>query len=148
LSPEESEPETGDPDSYDVWLDSGLMNVAAASDLLKPNDALLMRCCPVSTKINHVANDNDEFSATVKFAGVTLYTLRQLGKAMVYSIATPRQAGCFAMRSKRRAIPRGKESLGRCGMPSHVWPKLPTAPMTRFCISAKPSIAIIEMPMP
>jgi hypothetical protein len=27
----------------------------AASDLLKPYDSRLMRCCPVSTRINHVA---------------------------------------------------------------------------------------------
>jgi putative SOS response-associated peptidase YedK len=25
-----------DPDSYDLWLDPGMMNVAAASELLKP----------------------------------------------------------------------------------------------------------------
>jgi putative SOS response-associated peptidase YedK len=28
-----------DPDSYDVWLDPGMQNVAAASELLKPYDA-------------------------------------------------------------------------------------------------------------
>jgi hypothetical protein len=26
-----------DPDSYDVWLDPGMQNVAAISDLLKPS---------------------------------------------------------------------------------------------------------------
>jgi putative SOS response-associated peptidase YedK len=28
-----------DPDSYDLWLDPEMRNVAAASDLLKPYDA-------------------------------------------------------------------------------------------------------------
>ena len=57
-----------DPDSYDLWLDSGMTNVSAASDLLKPYDARLMRCFPVSTRINHVANDDVECSAPVELA--------------------------------------------------------------------------------
>jgi hypothetical protein len=40
----------------------GMTNVTAASELLKPYDARLMRCYPVSTRINHVANDEEEFS--------------------------------------------------------------------------------------
>ena len=52
-----------DPDSYDLWLDPGMQNVAAISELLKPCDARLMRCYPVSTRINHVANDDEECSA-------------------------------------------------------------------------------------
>jgi hypothetical protein len=44
-----------DPDGYDLWLDPGMNDVAAASDLLKPCDARLMRCYPVSTRINHAA---------------------------------------------------------------------------------------------
>ena len=48
-----------DPDSYDLWLDPGMRNVAAISELLKPYDARLMRCFPVSTRVNHVANDGD-----------------------------------------------------------------------------------------
>jgi len=28
-----------DPDSYDLWLDPGMRNVGAASELLKPYDA-------------------------------------------------------------------------------------------------------------
>jgi len=39
-----------DPDAYDVWLDPGMTNVAAASELLNPYDARLMRCYPVSTR--------------------------------------------------------------------------------------------------
>jgi putative SOS response-associated peptidase YedK len=49
-----------DPDSYDLWLDPGMTNVAAVSELLRPCDARLMRCCPIGTRINHVANDDEE----------------------------------------------------------------------------------------
>jgi len=38
-----------DPDSYDLGLDPGMRDVAAISELLKPDDARLMRCCPFST---------------------------------------------------------------------------------------------------
>ena len=54
------------PDSYDFWLDPGMQNVAAVSELLKPLDARLMRCYPVSTRINHVVNDDEECSAPVE----------------------------------------------------------------------------------
>jgi hypothetical protein len=37
-------------------------DVSAASDLLKPCDPRLMRRYPVSTRINHVANDDEECS--------------------------------------------------------------------------------------
>jgi putative SOS response-associated peptidase YedK len=47
-----------DSDSYDLWLDLGFSDVRAASELLKPFDALRMRCFTVSARINHVANDN------------------------------------------------------------------------------------------
>jgi putative SOS response-associated peptidase YedK len=46
-----------DPDSYDLWLDPGMTDVSAASKLLKPYDARLMRCYPVSARINHVSPD-------------------------------------------------------------------------------------------
>ena len=52
-----------DPDSYDLWLDPGMKDVSAVSELLKPYDARLMRCYPVSTRVNHVANDDEECSA-------------------------------------------------------------------------------------
>jgi putative SOS response-associated peptidase YedK len=55
-----------DPDSYDLWLDPGMTNVAAASEMLKPYDARLMRCYPVSSRINHVANDDAACSAPVE----------------------------------------------------------------------------------
>src|SRR5208283_5527184 len=55
-----------EPDAYDVWLDPGMKDVAAASDLLRPYDARQMRCYPVSTRINHAANDDEACSAPVE----------------------------------------------------------------------------------
>jgi putative SOS response-associated peptidase YedK len=55
-----------DPDSYDLWLDPGMRDVTAACEVLKPYDARLMRCYPVSTRINHVANDDEESSRPVE----------------------------------------------------------------------------------
>ena len=57
-----------DPDSYDLWLDPGMTNVQVVSELLKPYNAQSMRCYPVSTRINHVANDDEECSAPVEVA--------------------------------------------------------------------------------
>lgn len=58
------------PDNYDLWLDPGMRDVSAASELLKPNDARMMRCYPVSSRINHVANDDEECSAPVELAQI------------------------------------------------------------------------------
>jgi len=55
-----------DRESYDLWLDPGMQNVTAISDLLKHFDAGLIRCYPVSTRINHVANDDEECSRPVE----------------------------------------------------------------------------------
>jgi putative SOS response-associated peptidase YedK len=57
-----------DPDSYDLWLDPGMRDINAASELLKPYDAGLMRCYPVSSRINSVANDDEACSAPVELA--------------------------------------------------------------------------------
>ena len=57
-----------DPDSYNRWLAPGARDVAAVSDLLKPCDARRMRCYPVSTRINHVANDDEECSQPAQVA--------------------------------------------------------------------------------
>ena len=54
------------PDSYDMWLDPRMQNLAAVCELLKPYDAALMRCYPVSSRINHVANDDEESSRPVE----------------------------------------------------------------------------------
>jgi putative SOS response-associated peptidase YedK len=59
-----------DPDNYDLWLDPGMRDVAAASDLLKPHDTRAMRCYPISTRINHVANDDEECSKPVELAQI------------------------------------------------------------------------------
>jgi putative SOS response-associated peptidase YedK len=55
-----------DPDAYDQWLDPGMQNAGAASDLLRPYDARLMRCYPVSSRINSVGNDDEGCSAPVE----------------------------------------------------------------------------------
>jgi putative SOS response-associated peptidase YedK len=55
-----------DPDNYDLWLDPGMTNVETVSEMLKPFDARLMRCYPVSTRINYVVNDDAECSAPVE----------------------------------------------------------------------------------
>jgi putative SOS response-associated peptidase YedK len=57
-----------DPEGYDLWLDPGVTDAVAASDLLKPCDARLMRCYPVSTRINHVSNDDEGCSTPVELA--------------------------------------------------------------------------------
>ena len=56
------------PDSYDLWLDPGMNDVAAASELLKPCDARAMRSFPVSTRVNSVGNDDEECSRPVEIA--------------------------------------------------------------------------------
>lgn len=56
------------PDYYDLWLDPEMQNSSAVSELLKPYDARLMRCYPVSTRVNHVANDGAECSQPVELA--------------------------------------------------------------------------------
>ena len=53
------------PDSYDRWLDPGTDD---ASELLKPSDPGLMRCYPVGTRINQVANDDAECARPVEAA--------------------------------------------------------------------------------
>jgi putative SOS response-associated peptidase YedK len=58
------------PDSYDLWLDPGMKDVAEASELLKPCDAQQMRSYAVSTRVNSVANDDEACSAPVKVAVV------------------------------------------------------------------------------
>ena len=57
-----------DPDSYDLWLDPGMRDVIVVSEMLKPHDARQMRCYPVSTRINYVANDDESCSAPVELA--------------------------------------------------------------------------------
>jgi putative SOS response-associated peptidase YedK len=65
-----SRPDASDPvsDSYDLWLDSGVTDMQFVSELLKPYDARVMRSYPVSTRVNHVANDDDECSRPMVIA--------------------------------------------------------------------------------
>jgi len=58
------------PDTYDLWLDPGMRDVAAASELLRPYDARLMRCYPVSARVNRVANDDERCSAPVELSQI------------------------------------------------------------------------------
>lgn len=57
-----------DPDSYDLWLDPGMQDVRAISELLKPYDAHSMRCYPVSPRVNHVENDDEDCSRRIEVA--------------------------------------------------------------------------------
>ena len=62
-----------DPDSYDLWLDPGMQNVAAVAELLRPYDAKQMRCYPVSTRINYVANEDEDCSRPVSYVQSNLF---------------------------------------------------------------------------
>jgi putative SOS response-associated peptidase YedK len=56
-----------DPDTYDSWLDTGMHDMRAASDMLKPYDAPLMRSYRVSSRVNQrgVARALKQTKATV-----------------------------------------------------------------------------------
>lgn len=51
-----------DPEDYDLWLDPGMKDVRAISQLLKPYDGPLMRCYPVGSQVNNVTHDDEECS--------------------------------------------------------------------------------------
>jgi putative SOS response-associated peptidase YedK len=57
-----------DPDDYDLWLDQGMRDTTAASELLKTFNARLMQCYPVSMRINSAANDDEDCSRPVELA--------------------------------------------------------------------------------
>jgi putative SOS response-associated peptidase YedK len=57
-----------EPDSYDLWLDPGITNVQVISELLKPYDPKSMRFYRVSTRVNHVANDDKGCSGPMEIA--------------------------------------------------------------------------------
>ena len=52
-------------DDYDLWLDPGMHDLAAVTDLLRPFDPRPMRCFPVSNRVNQVQNDDEECSKPV-----------------------------------------------------------------------------------
>jgi putative SOS response-associated peptidase YedK len=55
-----------DQEDYDLWLDPGMRKVDVVSEILKPCDARRMRCYPVSSRVNHVANDDAECSTPIE----------------------------------------------------------------------------------
>ncbi len=57
-------------DHYYAWLDPGMTDVQVVSEFLKPFDPSLMRCYPVSTRINRVENDDVECSRPVEIPTV------------------------------------------------------------------------------
>ncbi len=56
------------PDDYDLWLDPGMTDSAAVSELMKPFDASLMRRYPVSDRVNKVTNDDEECSRAIELS--------------------------------------------------------------------------------
>ena len=75
------------------------------SDLLKPYDARLMRCYPVSTRINHVANDDVECSASVEAAPDSERPLLVAGRShpAIYGIISIFTPPLLRSNIKRRA---------------------------------------------
>jgi putative SOS response-associated peptidase YedK len=55
-----------DPRCYDLWLDPGMTDTTLISKFLKPFDARLMTCFPVSSRVNRTVNDDAECSAPVQ----------------------------------------------------------------------------------
>jgi SOS response associated peptidase (SRAP) len=76
-----------DPDIYDLWLDPGLKDADAASELLKSYDVRMMRCYSVSKRINHVANDDEESSRPVEFADTQNRFLTDAGTSTLDDLA-------------------------------------------------------------
>jgi putative SOS response-associated peptidase YedK len=54
------------PADYELWLDPAFKNIAAVSEVLKPFEPALMRRYPVSTRVNHVVNDDAECAEPVE----------------------------------------------------------------------------------
>lgn len=52
--------------NYNLWLDPGMTNVEELRHLFRPYDASLMRSYPVSSRINHVTNDDAECSTPIE----------------------------------------------------------------------------------
>ncbi len=47
-------------ENYDLWLDPAFRDTTSVSEMLRPFDPALMRRYPVSTRVNHVVNDDAE----------------------------------------------------------------------------------------
>lgn len=57
-----------DRSDYDSWLDPGMKNIDALSEMLRPHNASAMRSYPVSNRVNQVANEDAECSTRVELA--------------------------------------------------------------------------------
>ena len=57
-----------DPRCYDLWLDPNTTETTVVSEFLKPFDARLMSCFPVSSRVNRPDNDDVECSSRVEIA--------------------------------------------------------------------------------
>ncbi len=55
-----------DPGDYNLWLDPGMNDAAAASELLRPFDARLMRFYAVSAQINNAKHDDAESARAIE----------------------------------------------------------------------------------
>jgi putative SOS response-associated peptidase YedK len=64
-----------DPENYDLWLDPGMRETRELANLLRPFDAQQMRSYPVSTRINTVANDDEESARPAQLASDAQNTL-------------------------------------------------------------------------
>ncbi|MDP9160119.1 MAG: SOS response-associated peptidase [Acidobacteriota bacterium] len=53
-------------ESYQRWLDPQMQDAPAASEMLRPYDAGVMRSYPVSMRINYVSNDDEECKRPVE----------------------------------------------------------------------------------
>lgn len=53
---------------YEVWLDPGMTNQDEIAPLLRPYDARLMRCYPVSSRVNQATNDDPGCSSPAETA--------------------------------------------------------------------------------
>lgn len=71
-----------DLDSYDLWLNPGLRNVDFVSEPLKPFNTRVMRSYPISTRINHAVNDDEECSAPIELAQVQNQLFSYTGDAV------------------------------------------------------------------
>jgi len=47
-------------ENHDLWLDPAIRDTISVSEMLRPFDPVLMRSYPVSTRVNHVVNDDAE----------------------------------------------------------------------------------------
>jgi putative SOS response-associated peptidase YedK len=63
-----------DRNNYDLWLDPGMKDARTASELLKPYETQAMRSCPVSMRLNAVANDDEACSAPAEVVQTSLFS--------------------------------------------------------------------------